>query len=80
MSKKQYNGAEALLLFCKMDALTFIAHAQLFPAVAYTNISFYARVREIKLFINSKRTYLRYYFNALYVNYNDTIIVVAYEM
>lgn len=65
---------------CGMDAVTCIVHAELFPAVAYTNISFYVRVREIKLFINSKRTYLRYYSNALYVNYNDTIIVVAYEM
>lgn len=69
-----------MLLFCEVYARTFITHAQLFPAVAYTNISFYARVREIKLFINSKRTYLRYYYNPLYVNNNDTIIAVAYEM
>lgn len=68
------------MLFCKVDSLFFITHAKLFPAVAYTNISFYARVREIKLFINSKRTYLRYYYNALYVNFGDTIIIVAYEM
>jgi hypothetical protein len=80
MSEKQYNGAQSLLLFCGMVALTCITHAKLFPAVAYTNISFYARVREIKLFINSKRTYLRYYSNAHYINYNDTIIVAAYEM